>query len=581
MALVISSLLATTAIGQDLPDESSLRQMLIDQLPPYWKLDTYKIIATTRAGDAVSPRALIRFEAEAAPSAPLFVLTAEEGPFAVVLPAAPDPTTEGAGRTLYGVSDLAYRAGEWAGGTLIENPVEGLGMPASFFDRPVVVLGSQEGEKALSLMRGRSVEAQLAQQESELAALREAHGTERATLQAVQDRAISLSKVEHEAAMAKKRREAEDALASIEESFSQKLAVLTEDSAPALEAAMQARALQLAEFEEETLRVLDVARAEADARLEELRADHARRRGSLIETQEAELAGLETRLSGRRAELEDRLAAAGEVLLLQDRLSSDLETIQSNLATLGRIEQEVVATRATTLEAVSGRWEGTASCGASQSAPSEAACPSTTNATSLAAGPFTCSCPPGPHAGQIWGTDMYTSNSATCLAAQHAGAIPAEASSPRRVTIIPEPGLQSYDGSSRNGVTSLAYGAWSASFRFETDELLQAATGGSDGLPQSVWSVSFTTDETFGTGKRGTFINIIHQDRSDNATSAATMTFTAPNVTGSPGVTLALDNGGPLAGSRILDLELAADGRLIGASRDGSCSSIELTRVGE
>ncbi|TAJ09996.1 MAG: hypothetical protein EPO61_04595 [Nitrospirae bacterium] len=72
-------------------------------------------------------------------------------------------------------------------------------------------------------------------------------------------------------------------------------------------------------------------------------------------------------------------------------------------------------------------------------------------------------CPPGgPTAGRLWGADLYTDDSSICLAAVHAGALTAAAGG--TVTIEIRPGLSSYTGSVRNGVTSQAYGAWSGSF---------------------------------------------------------------------------------------------------------------------
>ena len=70
----------------------------------------------------------------------------------------------------------------------------------------------------------------------------------------------------------------------------------------------------------------------------------------------------------------------------------------------------------------------------------------------------------GPTAGRLWGTDIYTDDSSICLAAVHAGLITAVAGG--TVTIEIRPGQPSYTGSTRNGVTSNAYGSWTGSFAF-------------------------------------------------------------------------------------------------------------------
>ncbi len=67
--------------------------------------------------------------------------------------------------------------------------------------------------------------------------------------------------------------------------------------------------------------------------------------------------------------------------------------------------------------------------------------------------------------GTIWGTDLYTDDSAICTAAIHAGLI--EDAVGGTVTVHREPGLESYEGTTRNGITSLSYGEWDASFSLE------------------------------------------------------------------------------------------------------------------
>jgi len=70
----------------------------------------------------------------------------------------------------------------------------------------------------------------------------------------------------------------------------------------------------------------------------------------------------------------------------------------------------------------------------------------------------------GSTSGRLWGTGTYTDDSSIALAAVHAGLI-----TPQRggtVTIEILPGQNSYQASSRNGVTSNGYGSWHGSFRF-------------------------------------------------------------------------------------------------------------------
>lgn len=75
--------------------------------------------------------------------------------------------------------------------------------------------------------------------------------------------------------------------------------------------------------------------------------------------------------------------------------------------------------------------------------------------------PLTCLCTPAATQGAVWGTDIYTDDSSVCAAARHAGAIGADGGV---VTIHPEPGQDGCLGSTRNGVETRDYGAWTGSF---------------------------------------------------------------------------------------------------------------------
>jgi hypothetical protein len=60
--------------------------------------------------------------------------------------------------------------------------------------------------------------------------------------------------------------------------------------------------------------------------------------------------------------------------------------------------------------------------------------------------------------GQIWGTDTYTRDSTLGAAAVHAGLLKQGASAVMRVTVVPP--LESYPGTTRNGVTTSDYASF-------------------------------------------------------------------------------------------------------------------------
>ncbi len=72
---------------------------------------------------------------------------------------------------------------------------------------------------------------------------------------------------------------------------------------------------------------------------------------------------------------------------------------------------------------------------------------------------FMVECPADCTTGSIWGTDTYTMDSAVCLAAVHAGIVPADKGGIATITITKS--LPSYKGSERNGVKS---NDWSSSW---------------------------------------------------------------------------------------------------------------------
>ena len=79
---------------------------------------------------------------------------------------------------------------------------------------------------------------------------------------------------------------------------------------------------------------------------------------------------------------------------------------------------------------------------------------------------LTCTCSPQQLAGSIWGSLRYTTDSSTCGAAVHAGAIPASGGN---VTVRTTQGCKKFAGSTRNNMKSRAWGSYTRSFYFGGD----------------------------------------------------------------------------------------------------------------
>ena len=77
---------------------------------------------------------------------------------------------------------------------------------------------------------------------------------------------------------------------------------------------------------------------------------------------------------------------------------------------------------------------------------------------------LTCQCrAEATQRGEVWGTDVYTSDSSICRAALHAGVVP-RLGGP--VTVVPESGRSAYPGTTRLGIASYNFGPYESSFRF-------------------------------------------------------------------------------------------------------------------
>ncbi len=77
---------------------------------------------------------------------------------------------------------------------------------------------------------------------------------------------------------------------------------------------------------------------------------------------------------------------------------------------------------------------------------------------------FTIECPQLCTGGTVWGSGPYTSDSKVCKAAIHSGALKPQGG---KTKVVIKGGEQSYLGTSKNGINTSNYGAWSRSFSFD------------------------------------------------------------------------------------------------------------------
>ncbi|MBL6453911.1 OmpA family protein [Belnapia sp. T6] len=110
-------------------------------------------------------------------------------------------------------------------------------------------------------------------------------------------------------------------------------------------------------------------------------------------------------------------------------------------------------------------------------------CPDTMEAFANSAEVVTCGCPAAQLGqGSVWGSDTYTSDSATCRAALHAGILGRQGG---QVTLEMLPGQPRYPGMTRNGVQSQNYGSYGSSYRFQgAPQSAQATPAGPAAISQ-------------------------------------------------------------------------------------------------
>jgi hypothetical protein len=221
---------AGAAYSQEQPPKEALTEAISQLMPPYWSISDIKIIASVNLGDAVDSNFKQRFEAVVSPSAALFVRDAESegayGPFVPVLPT----LNADASRTLYGVANATYAAGQWSIAIKLENDISQLGMPLDMFPAPTIVRGSEEEGALRERLRADVTERVRRQLDAEEERVRTEHAAAVRALRSQYQNEIQKVETEHAAAMTKLRAR----LASAEQAIIADLERLAANHAAAL-----------------------------------------------------------------------------------------------------------------------------------------------------------------------------------------------------------------------------------------------------------------------------------------------------------------------------------------------------------
>ena len=157
LGLVLAFWMQMPALALDPPGVVEITSSLATELPAYWVIDSMEISASVNDGDEVSPRYRQRFMADVVPNEELYLRTADNGaigPFTILVSAR--TTTQP--HKLYGIATSVLTLDKWSTELVMENSVEGLGMPRSLYAGPVVVGGSAEADQVVAnLLKAREL----------------------------------------------------------------------------------------------------------------------------------------------------------------------------------------------------------------------------------------------------------------------------------------------------------------------------------------------------------------------------------------------------------------------------------------
>lgn len=106
---------------------------------------------------------------------------------------------------------------------------------------------------------------------------------------------------------------------------------------------------------------------------------------------------------------------------------------------------------------------------------------------------YACTCQSGFFAGGVWGTNIYSTDSNVCAAAQHAGAITAAGGN---VLAVAAPGQAEYAATTQNGIASQHWGKLDSSFMFVNPQMLLGATGTKEAPAEACTALAIGEERT-------------------------------------------------------------------------------------
>ena len=173
----------SVSAADDAPGEEDIARAIGIWLPSYLSIERIDILVTVNDGDGINPKFRQRFVAEVVPREILYSEPTQNSdlkPYIMLI----ETRTPQQPHKLYGVASSALVLGKWNLELRMENGIDGLGQPAAMYSRPVIIIGSEDAERAIeNLDAVKTLNKTLAEQairvESDAAILRAAEEEER------------------------------------------------------------------------------------------------------------------------------------------------------------------------------------------------------------------------------------------------------------------------------------------------------------------------------------------------------------------------------------------------------------------
>ena len=138
----------SVSAADDAPGEEDIARAIGLWLPSYLSIESIAILATVNDGDAINPRFRQRFVAEVVPRENLYSVPAQNSdlkPYIMLI----ETRTPQQPHKLYGVASSVLVLGKWNLELRMENGVDGLGRPVAMYSQPVIIIGSEDAERAI------------------------------------------------------------------------------------------------------------------------------------------------------------------------------------------------------------------------------------------------------------------------------------------------------------------------------------------------------------------------------------------------------------------------------------------------